>query len=546
MTAVEGPAAEAGRARRPADPRSVLGLVMLSFDGQVAPAAMLRRLRSAPAAGVTLYRWRNAGPPAAVRALTSSLVEAAGGPLLIAVDQEGGQLDTLGDGVTAFPGAMALGATGDEELAARVAYATGLELRAMGVNVNYAPVLDVTTDPANPAIGIRSFGSSPESVARFGAATVHGLAAAGVAATAKHFPGIGDIDRDSHHELAMIPHDRDRFSAVELAPFRAAIAAGASIVMSGHVAVPGLTGRDDLPATLSSVAMRSILRDELGFEGVTITVALDMHALAQGTNQIVDVLAAIRAGVDLLLFGDPTGREELERSLVLSAARGLVDLYALDASLARIEGLRGRLAAVPSPELSVVGSAAHRALAADVAARSITLVRDDAGMLPLRIAPDARILAVMPRPTDLTPADTSSAVPPLLAGALRRIHPRVDELVVDPSPSDAEIAGARAAAESADLVVVGTISASLHPAQAALVAALLETGRPTVTLALRTPFDLAVYPASTTHLCTYGLLEPSMAALAAVLAGEADAPGRLPAPIPGLYPAGSGRSVEAA
>ena len=140
----------------------------------------------------------------------------------------GRQLDTFGEGVTAaFPGAMALGATGDERLAARVAHATGLELRAMGVNVCYAPVLDLSTDPAHPALGIRSFGASPEAVARFGAATVRGLAAAGVAATAKHFPGIGDVDRDSHHELAAIAHQCDRFRPWA-APFRAAIAAGAS------------------------------------------------------------------------------------------------------------------------------------------------------------------------------------------------------------------------------------------------------------------------------------------------------------------------------
>jgi len=536
---------EAPRTNRRADPRSVLGMVMLSFDGQVAPPSILERLRSAPAAGVTLYRWRNAGPPASVRALTSSLVEAAGGPLLIAADQEGGQLDTFGDGVTVFPGAMALGATGDEALTARVAHATGLELRAMGINVCYAPVLDLATDPANPAIGIRSFGSSPELVARLGAATVSGLAAAGVAATAKHFPGIGDLDRDSHHVLASLDHDRVRFSAVELAPFRAAISAGASLVMSAHVAVPGLTGRDDLPATVSPAVLRGLLRDELGFEGLTITDALDMHAIAQGANQIVELLAAISAGVDLLLFGDPTGLEALEASLVHAAQRGLVDPDGVDASLARIDGLRSRLAAVPAPELSIVGSAAHRALASEVAARSMTLIRDDGGLLPLRVASDARILAIMPRPIDLTPADTSSAVPPLLAGALRRIRPHVDELIVEPAPTSAEIAGAREAARSADLIVLGTISASVQPAQAELARALLDLDRPTITVALRTPFDLASYPAATTHLCTYGLREPSMDALGALLAGTADAPGRLPAPIPGLYPVGSGRSVGA-
>ena len=526
------------------DPRAVLGLVMLSFDGRSVPASVRERMASAPAAGVTLYRGRNAAAPDVVRALTDDLVAAAGGPLLIAADQEGGQLDAFSDGATAFPGAMALGAVGDELLAERVGAATGLELRAMGVNVCYAPVLDLATDPAHPALGIRSFGSDPAAVSRLGAATIRGLAASGVAATAKHFPGSGGLVTDSHHRLGLIAHDRERFHDVELAPFRAAIGARVPLVMSGHVSVPALTGRSDVPATLSRAVLHDLLRDELGFDGLVITDALDMGALAQGSLLIVDVLAAIAAGVDLLLLGDPADRDDLEAGLVHAARRGLVDRAALAASLGRIDALRSRLAGIPVPDPSIVGSPAHRELARAVAERSITLVRDDAGLIPLRLDSNSEILAVMPEPADLTPADTSSSVQPGLADAMRRHHPRVRELVVPQLPTDGEIAAVRQAAADADLVVLGTISASLQPAQAALARAVVEVASRTVTVALRAPFDLWVYPSASTHLCAYGIRPPTLAALARVMFGELAPTGRLPAPIPDLYPVGWRHAID--
>jgi beta-N-acetylhexosaminidase len=524
---------------------AVLGQVMLGFDGPSVPEWLHRRLAGAPAAGVTIFRHANVQDPVQLRELTGALQAAAGEglPLLIAADQEGGQLLGLGAGSTPFAGNMALGAAGDPALTERVARAIGLECRAVGVNVDYAPVCDLASNPANPGLGVRSFGSDPARAADHAAAFVRGLQGAGVAATVKHFPGKGEATVDTHHELGLVAQSRERFEAVELVPFRAAFAAGAKMVMSGHFAAPGLSGARDLPATLSAAVMDRLLRDELGFEGVAITDALDMKALAQGPLQVLDVVAALRAGVDLLL-DTPAGaaRAQVEAALAHAVRRQLLDSAAVRASIARVAALRRWVGEAPQPDLEVVGSAAHAALADELARRSITLVRDSAGRLPLRLGPDQRMAAIMPLPRDLTPADTSTFVPPGLAAALRAYHPRVDEVVTGQPPTAAEIAALRARARDYELLVVGTISASLDPAQTDLVEALLGTGVPVVTVALRTPFDLAAYPAAATHLCSYSILPPSLAALGAALFGQAPIGGSLPAPVPGLYPLGHGEA----
>ena len=263
------------------DPRTdILGRVMLAFEGEVLPARIAERLAAAPAAGMSLFRFLNVRSPGQVLELTSafqragaasphaapadSLGSSAGSspgalpvsspgsppgssPMLVAADQEGGQFLALGEGPTAFAGNMALGAVDDEVLTEKVGRAIGTEARAMGVNVVYAPVLDLATNPANPALGIRAFGDSPAAVARHGAAMVRGLQAAGVAASVKHAPGMGHISSDTHHGLAVVEAARDVLDAREFVPFRAAFAAGARLAMSGHAAMPAVTGRDDLP-----------------------------------------------------------------------------------------------------------------------------------------------------------------------------------------------------------------------------------------------------------------------------------------------------------
>jgi beta-N-acetylhexosaminidase len=518
----------------------ILGRVMLAFEGESVPPRVERRLAESSAAGITLFRHLNVRSPGQVRELTDALVRAAGGggawpgPLLIAADQECGQFIALGDGSTPFAGNMALGAVDDIELTERVGRAIGLEARVMGVNVVYAPVLDVASNPLNPALGIRAFSDDPAVVARHGVAMIRGLQSAGVAATVKHAPGAGETATDPHHGGALVAADRGVLDGREFVPFRAAFAAGARMAMSGHFALPAVSGRDDLPTTLSRAVTTDLLRRELGFEGVTISDALDMRALAQGPDQVVDVVAAIRAGVDLLLASaDPEALERIEHTLVRAADRELFEADEVAGTDRRLAALREWLTSAPAqPDLSIVQGAEHQGLAAELALRSITLVADPARLLPMRAGTVGRILAVMPRPTDLTPADTSSTVPPVLATALRRYHADVDEVIVEPEPGAASIAAVRDRAAAAVRVVIGTIDAHRLTGQLTLVEAVAASGTPTIAVAMRGPWDVAAYPAGVTAFATYSILPGSVESLAAVISGEAANRGRLPVRLP--------------
>lgn len=523
---------------------NVAETLVLAFEGTTAPEPVLDRLRQNPPAGFTLFAFDNATSVDQVCELTESLQEASSAslPLLIASDQEGGQLIALA-GTTDFPGNMALGAVDDVALTERVGRATGAEMLAMGVNLNYAPIADLNTNPDNPSLGIRAFGDDATMVARHVAALVGGLRSAGVLSTLKHFPGKGGALIDSHYGLPIINHSRHRLETTELVPFRAGLDAGAQLVMTGHFAIPGMTERDDIASTLSRSILTDLLRTELGFTGAVITDAFDMGAIAQGAGQVIDAIAAISAGVDLmLLLGD--NQERIEQGLALASHRGLISDGRLNEAIKNSRALRRFAAEAQAPPLSVVGSNDHLGLAAEVAARSITLVKNDAGVLPLRLATNARIAAVMPQPRDLTPADTSSHVTPGLASALRRHHPNVDEFVVQHPPSNDDLAAIRAAADDYDLIVLGTISASLDPQQAALAAALMDAGAPVVTIAMRTPYDINSYPDAKTYVCSYGLRQPSLDAAAAALFGKAPFQGRLPVTVSDRYTLGFGLSLE--
>ncbi|MDJ0925891.1 MAG: glycoside hydrolase family 3 N-terminal domain-containing protein [Acidimicrobiia bacterium] len=520
--------------------RNVAEILLPAFAGTSPPAEVLERVRANPPAGFTLFSLDNVRSVDQVAELTATLQEANSSdlPLLIASDQEGGQLIAL-RGTTDFPGNMALGAADDPELTERVGRATGTEMLAMGVNLNYAPIADLNTNPANPSLGIRAFGDDPNMVATHVAALVRGLRSAGVLATLKHFPGKGGAQVDSHFGLPVIEHSRERLDEMELVPFRAGLEAGADLVMTGHFAIPGLTERADMASTLSKAVLTGLLREDLGFGGAVVTDAFDMGAIAQGAGQVIDAIAAIRAGVDLMLLKGEA-QDRLEQGLALANHRGIISDARLDDAIARTRALRRRAAVAERPGLDIVGSPEHQHLAAEAAQQSITLVMDRKGLLPLRPESTARIAAVMPEPKDLTPADTSSLVEPGLAAALRHHHADVDEYLVGHPPTDNEISSLYDKAVEYDLVVLGTISASLDPQQAALAEMMLKTGVPVIALALRTPYDVTAYPAVDTYVCTYGLRQPSLDAAAAAIFGEAPFAGRLPVAVSNDFPIGHG------
>ncbi|HVF99337.1 MAG TPA: glycoside hydrolase family 3 protein [Chloroflexia bacterium] len=517
--------------------QAVAQKMLLAFDGHEPPAAFLSLLRRRHVGGVTLFRAPNVRGPEQVRKLTSALQLAASDsgqpPLLVCADQEGGTLLALA-GTTPFPGNMALGAACSPELARRTGYAVGRELAALGINVNYAPVCDVIVSSDTAMVGPRSFGEDPGEVGRLAGAMVAGLQQAGVAATAKHFPGHGDTSVDSHYGTPVVPHGEERLRMVELPPFAAAIEAGAKLVMTAHIALPALTGGLEVPATLSSEVLRGLLRRELAFRGLIVTDAMNMGAIQQGQGLVIDAIASVAAGADLLLLADSGESQEGVYAGVLQAARrGLLSQEEILASARRVLDLKAWVGSHEQPGLEVVRCEEHLALAYEVGAKSVTLVRDRDGILPLQLPAGATVVAVAPRPADLTPADTSSFETPSLAAALRRYHPAVEEVVVPLDPSAEDIAALRGRMAGCELAVVGTINAGDHAGQAALVNALLEDGTRVLAVALRLPYDLAAYPSVPAYACTYSLQPPSLQALADALWGRIPFVGRLPVSVEG-------------
>ncbi|HEY3428098.1 MAG TPA: glycoside hydrolase family 3 N-terminal domain-containing protein, partial [Acidimicrobiia bacterium] len=371
---------------------------MVAFEGTSVDSRLADLMQDPRVAGVTLYGALNITNAEQTLRLNEDLQRAAGRPVLVAVDQEGGQLTAAGPETTHFAGNMALGATGDTELAEQVGRAIGTELRALGITVNYAPVADIASRPWNPSLGIRSFGEAPDLVGAMTAAMVAGLQSAGVAATVKHFPGKGEATVDPHHGLPVLELDLDRLERIEFAPFREGIKAGARLLMVGHYGLPAVTGDRTTPTSISPVAIKELIRSQLRFDGLVVTDALDMGGFGGAAPELPLV-----AGADLLLYGP--------------AQIGSLPAWHGEGNR-RVVELMTWLSQWEQPPIETVGCSEHQDLAATLARRSVTLVRND-GILPLRLGSDDRILAVMPQPTDLTPADTSSLVQPGLAAAIR-------------------------------------------------------------------------------------------------------------------------------
>ncbi len=524
---------------------SLDGRLMISFVGNTLPTDVQVLLESHDVSGVTLFRPNNYESPTQLHDLVNALQEASRNelPLLIAIDQEGGQLHAFGAPATLWPGNMALGAANDPALTRRVAAAIGTELRAVGINVDYAPVADLATNRNNPATGIRSFGESPSLVSSHVAAFVEGIQSVGVAATMKHFPGKGDSSIDSHLGLPVLDHTKEALMARELVPFSAAIRAGVRLAMTGHVAIPSITGSETVPGTVSHEMNSGLLRTELGFEGVLISDALDMKALSQDIGQVVDVIAAVRSGVDLLLMtADPQQQEHVTRGLSLAASRQLITEEMFCRADDRVSELRQWVSGFDTPSIDVIGSPEHESLCLEAAALSITLVKDDPSVLPLAAA--ASVLVVETEPTTLTPADTSSYERPHLADEIREMtSSKVTGIVIPFSPTSADIVSATEYTRDHDVVVVGTLAAHLEPELGTLVESLVRAHGTVVAISQRTPWDLGAYPSVETYVAAWSANPLSARATAHALFGRSPISGKLPVSV-GHFPIGHGMDIR--
>jgi beta-N-acetylhexosaminidase len=363
--------------------RLAAACLLPSFPGPDVPDWVLRRLEGG-LGGITLFA-DNIRSPEQLAALTTRL--RGTGEILLALDEEGGDVTRLeAAGGSSYPGHLALGVVDDAELTRDVASAIAARLAAVGVNMNFAPVADVNEDPRNPVIGVRSFGSDPELVARHVAAFVEGTQRHGVAACAKHFPGHGNTAVDSHLALPVVEGDLD----VALLPFRAAIASGVQAVMAGHLVVPAL---DSEPATVSRRILTRLLREELGFEGLVVTDALEMRALSGAVGVEHGAVRALAAGADALCVGHDLHEEavaSIVRALVEAVSAGRLPLERLEHAAARVAAA-ATWASAPSPT-----DAPTRPVGLEAARRALR-VRDtpsfDRDPLVVELVPDPNIAA---------------------------------------------------------------------------------------------------------------------------------------------------------
>ncbi len=347
-------------------------LAIVGFTGHTVPAG-LRELVAEFDLGGVVYFARNIVDPEQVAELSREVSSLARHwPLWIAVDQEGGRVARLKAPFTEWPPALTLGRSGDEQLAARFARALAGELAAVGINLNHAPVLDVLTRASNPAIGDRALAERADDVARLGAVIIRELQAAGVAACGKHFPGHGDAGVDSHHELPIIDHDRRRFDAVEFVPFRRAMAEGVAAIMTAHLLIPAID--DERPASMSPTIVQGLLKNSLGFQGVVFSDDLGMKGVSATRPLPVASVDAIVAGTDAVLLCNSTIEEQMLaiEAIIRAAETNQITQARIDDAMARQFQMKTRFLAPDRRQVTVpigiVGSAAHQAVARDMAA----------------------------------------------------------------------------------------------------------------------------------------------------------------------------------
>ncbi len=499
--------------------------------------------------------------------LVQKLQEMAKTPLLFSADLEAGSGMRFDD-ATYGPWAMAIAATGDPSLAERRAHATAEEARAIGIGQVYAPVADVNVNPDNPVINVRSFGEDPADVARYVVATVHGLQSGNVLATLKHFPGHGDTAQDSHRSLATVPGDRARLESVEFVPFRAGIKAGAESVMIAHVSVPALdatpvtplpnapkpvdaigdvavVASGAIPAALSPPIVTGVLRKELGFNGLVVTDAMRMGGITYYFEPGEAAVRAILAGADQILLSSDT--DAAIKAVMAATKSGRITETRLDESVTRILDVKKRLnlydKGIPfvGKIATIVGTRPHEELEAEIARRSMTLAREQAGALPFRKEAKLLSLVVADEPTLNGPAVT-------LEKELKARVPGVKSVRLDTRSSPEEAKAAAEAAKDADVVLLSLFVRArsgqgkfvIPDAAKGAIPALLASGRPVVAVAFGSPYLLRDFPDLPTYLCAWGSQEIVQTAAVRALFGEAAIEGHLPITIPGLAKRGDG------
>ncbi len=516
--------------------QQVAQMFMVTLHGSVITEQGRAFLEQYQPGAVVLFT-SNIGTPTAVTTLTNgyqaAITGAGGAPLLIAVDQEGGVVSRLpqDQGYTFYPTPLLFTAAGE----AWSETAGGLiadELAAVGINMNLAPVADLETYRENPIIARRAFGNDPVITGEAVAAFIRGTQSRNVLATAKHFPGHGETRDDSHGTLPILNLTLDRLNAVELVPFRAAIEADAAAIMVSHIWFPQVDPTPSLPASLSRVIVTDLLRDQLGFDGIIMTDALDMNAVDLTYNLYEAAVMAVEAGVDLLAMGPGIGADVAANAInavIESVHQGRISQERITESARRILETKERFGILdwqpldPSTAAEQVGAEAHTAWLDDLFRAAVTVAYDDHDLIPITPETHTAIIFLGTRYQIQTECAQYSS--------------NITWLAISDEPSNDEIMGASAAARDADTVVVWTQNAITNPAQQRLVNAL--PAEKTIAVAIWSVYDWQTYPDVAAYVATYSPARPSVPAACAVLFGALPAQGRLPMTLRLDLPAGS-------
>jgi beta-N-acetylhexosaminidase len=486
------------------------------------------------------------GDPAITYLLVNRMQSLAHVPLLITADLEGGPGFQF-EGATRFPRGMAIGATGNPQYAAEAASFTAKEAQAMGIRVNFYPVVDVNNNPSNPIINIRSFGENALKVSGFGAAYIKGSQDAGVISTAKHFPGHGDTSTDSHLALPVIDFDRARLDAIELPPFEAAIKAGAGAVMTAHIYLPQFDQTAGVPASLSSAVTTGLLRKELGFQGLVFTDSLAMHAITENFGAALAPLKAIEAGADVAL--EPQDVPGALAALKAAVEKGELSEERVNESVRRVLAAKA-WAGLNSDRLppfnqidSVVGGPAAQQKSQEIIEHALTLVKDDANALPLKLRDDEEVLLVnmVDSGDQENPSDSGMT---FRAEFVKR-HMKTLFVSVTPCTSSSEANLIRALAASHKTVVVSCSiriasykgAVGLTDAQQNLLRAVARHDGPFVFVLFGSPYLLNYIPGLPSYALAYEFYPGAEAAMARAVFGEIPFVGRLPVTV-GDYPQG--------
>jgi beta-glucosidase-like glycosyl hydrolase len=511
--------------------------------------------RAVPVPAVLLNQGYSAallGSPWDVASTLNRLQALSAVPLLASADFETGVAMRY-EGATAFPRAMAFGAAGDDRLAFEAGRITAIEGRALGIHVNFAPVADVNSNPRNPVINTRSFGEDPTRVGALVDSYARGVAAGGMIATLKHFPGHGDTAVDSHLGLPVVEQSRDRLERVELLPFRQALA-DAGAVMIGHIEIPALDAGARSPATLSERAVTGLLRGEMGYDGLVVTDSMSMQAVASLMPPGEAAVRAIAAGNDLLL--ESPDDNAAFAAVKAAVERGAITRKRLDESVTRILTAKARLGlhrartvdldALPT----VVGARGHAAVADEVSRRAITLARDDGERIPLAPSATASVLylSVLDYPANWGIAGPGRTFVP----ELKKRWPLLTAVEVSDRSSPGELDLVRAMAARYDVIVAAVfVRASSGSGRMDLSDPVVRTlravarqatdrGVPLVTTFFGNPYAALAAPELPVVLFTYDLYDRAERSAVQAIAGEAAIGGRLPIALPGLFPLGHG------